>query len=162
MICKRSRRNRRGFCNFFLLRRVPRHDDAIAHYPSRSGLPILAIWIGWPKLRRALPCACIFLFTAVAEGQIQVDVKFKRLQYIAYEPVVVTIAITNLAGRDIELHDADGQSWLGFEVTGSEGQPISLLSTEKAQPPLKIRSEEHTSELQSQSNLVCRLLLEKK
>src|SRR2546427_4561554 len=31
-------------------------------------------------------------------------------------------------------------------------------------PPLrlKLRSEEHTSELQSQSNLVCRLLLEKK
>src|SRR5256886_7582182 len=27
---------------------------------------------------------------------------------------------------------------------------------------MKIRSEEHTSELQSQSNLVCRLLLEKK
>src|SRR2546430_10017576 len=29
-------------------------------------------------------------------------------------------------------------------------------------PPLPTRSEEHTSELQSQSNLVCRLLLEKK
>src|SRR2546430_4790132 len=28
--------------------------------------------------------------------------------------------------------------------------------------PFKTRSEEHTSELQSQSNLVCRLLLEKK
>src|SRR2546427_5418463 len=28
--------------------------------------------------------------------------------------------------------------------------------------PVLIRSEEHTSELQSQSNLVCRLLLEKK
>src|SRR5438270_10260012 len=28
--------------------------------------------------------------------------------------------------------------------------------------PRKVRSEEHTSELQSQSNLVCRLLLEKK
>src|SRR2546427_10396870 len=28
--------------------------------------------------------------------------------------------------------------------------------------PLVVRSEEHTSELQSQSNLVCRLLLEKK
>src|SRR2546427_1038715 len=28
--------------------------------------------------------------------------------------------------------------------------------------PLRRRSEEHTSELQSQSNLVCRLLLEKK
>src|SRR2546430_10823744 len=31
-----------------------------------------------------------------------------------------------------------------------------------AKDPLKVRSEEHTSELQSQSNLVCRLLLEKK
>src|SRR2546430_6780538 len=29
-------------------------------------------------------------------------------------------------------------------------------------PPFRTRSEEHTSELQSQSNLVCRLLLEKK
>src|SRR2546427_5430666 len=29
-------------------------------------------------------------------------------------------------------------------------------------PIMSIRSEEHTSELQSQSNLVCRLLLEKK
>src|SRR5688572_32326893 len=29
-------------------------------------------------------------------------------------------------------------------------------------PALSFRSEEHTSELQSQSNLVCRLLLEKK
>src|SRR2546430_12923504 len=28
--------------------------------------------------------------------------------------------------------------------------------------PCEVRSEEHTSELQSQSNLVCRLLLEKK
>ena len=28
--------------------------------------------------------------------------------------------------------------------------------------PVVVRSEEHTSELQSQSNLVCRLLLEKK
>src|SRR2546430_9621274 len=34
----------------------------------------------------------------------------------------------------------------------------------RARPPqlLRRRSEEHTSELQSQSNLVCRLLLEKK
>src|SRR2546430_13012237 len=31
-----------------------------------------------------------------------------------------------------------------------------------ARPAQELRSEEHTSELQSQSNLVCRLLLEKK
>src|SRR4029077_3777690 len=77
---------------------------------------------------------------AAAEGQIQVDLKFKRMQYIAYEPVVATLAITNLAGRDIELHDANGQSWIGFEVTGNEDQPVTLLSTENVQPPLKIEA----------------------
>src|SRR2546430_9130715 len=33
---------------------------------------------------------------------------------------------------------------------------------ERSAPTPRLRSEEHTSELQSQSNLVCRLLLEKK
>src|SRR2546430_11970909 len=36
------------------------------------------------------------------------------------------------------------------------------LMKESNHPPPAARSEEHTSELQSQSNLVCRLLLEKK
>src|SRR4030095_13016770 len=61
------------------------------------------------NLRRVLQWLFVFLFAAAAKAQVQVDLKFKRLQYIAYEPVVATVAITNLAGRDIELHDADGQ-----------------------------------------------------
>src|SRR5688572_32155500 len=40
---------------------------------------------------------------------------------------------------------------------GSEGYAEHLRQLE-----IELRSEEHTSELQSQSNLVCRLLLEKK
>jgi len=68
-------------------------------------------------IRRSLSITCLLLFAAKAEAQIQVDLKFKRLQYIAYEPVVATLSITNLAGRDIDLHNADGQSWLGFEIT---------------------------------------------
>src|SRR2546430_12782454 len=36
------------------------------------------------------------------------------------------------------------------------------LENQQVQGALQQRSEEHTSELQSQSNLVCRLLLEKK
>src|SRR2546426_7586922 len=40
---------------------------------------------------------------------------------------------------------------------------ITLPKAETAKPHLiKVRSEEHTSELQSPCNLVCRLLLEKK
>ena len=103
-------------------------------------MTLAAICMRWPKLGRGLPCFCIFLFAVAAEGQIQVELKFKRLQYIAYEPVVATLGITNLAGRDIELHDANGQSWFGFEVTGNEGQPIAPLNSENAQPPLKIEA----------------------
>jgi hypothetical protein len=90
--------------------------------------------------RRILAGICVFLFATAAEAQIQVDLNFKRLQYIAYEPVVATVAITNLAGRDIELHDADRQSWLGFEITGSEEQPIAPLNAANREPPLKIQA----------------------
>jgi hypothetical protein len=89
-------------------------------------------------IRRILAITCLLLFAAGAEAQIQVDLKFKRLQYIAYEPVVATLSITNLAGRDIDLHDADGQSWLGFEITGNEGQPVAPMSAESGQPSLKV------------------------
>src|SRR2546427_7251345 len=43
----------------------------------------------------------------------------------------------------------------------SSDQPAGSLQAATARA-LGLRSEEHTSELQSQSNLVCRLLLEKK
>src|SRR2546430_12548025 len=47
---------------------------------------------------------------------------------------------------------------------GDRGPPHGVLGDEVGDYvlPEPIRSEEHTSELQSQSNLVCRLLLEKK
>src|SRR5688572_31246411 len=41
-------------------------------------------------------------------------------------------------------------------------QPLDLDHQVRFAMPRSARSEEHTSELQSQSNLVCRLLLEKK
>src|SRR2546427_3193798 len=49
-------------------------------------------------------------------------------------------------------------SWLTFSVKAGVAASVQLNRTR----PSPVRSEEHTSELQSQSNLVCRLLLEKK
>jgi hypothetical protein len=103
-------------------------------------MSLAAICMGWRKLTHVLTCAYVLLCAAAANGQIQVDLKLKRLQYIAYEPVVATLAITNLAGRDIELRDGAGQSWLGFEITGNEGEPIAPLSSDNAQTPLKIQA----------------------
>src|SRR2546427_3619096 len=46
------------------------------------------------------------------------------------------------------------------EVLGAAAPGVRALTDPGREPG--VRSEEHTSELQSQSNLVCRLLLEKK
>src|SRR2546430_4608457 len=69
-----------------------------------------------------------------------------------------------------DLSAASGMSLAGmyYYVSGKEDL-LALIQErcfarvlEGAQQASDIRSEEHTSELQSQSNLVCRLLLEKK
>jgi hypothetical protein len=80
-----------------------------------------------------------------AHGQIQVDLKLPRLQFIAHEPVIATLGITNRAGRDVDLRDSDGQAWFGFEVTGKEGQPIGPMKT-GGQGPLKIEAGKHVTQ----------------
>src|SRR3990167_4160822 len=74
----------------------------------------------------------------------------------------VTTALANAAGREI---------WgfpkfvtpIEFELRGNQFS-CSVENPDSGTPLMTLagRSEEHTSELQSQSNLVCRLLLEKK
>src|SRR2546430_8932893 len=63
-----------------------------------------------------------------------------------------------------------GLNWWRYEksLTGGNGEDKTAIGrleariTELERDLERSRSEEHTSELQSQSNLVCRLLLEKK
>jgi hypothetical protein len=73
------------------------------------------------RLRWTLVCSCFVASTAFA--QIQVELRFPRLQYISYEPVVANLVITNLAGRDVDLRDADGQSWFGLRSPGTKAAP---------------------------------------
>src|SRR5438132_5632587 len=63
----------------------------------------------------------------------------------------------------LSLHDALPISLLeaeGYEVVGEADDGASAIAAAASLHPQ--RSEEHTSELQSHSDLVCRLLLEKK
>jgi hypothetical protein len=89
---------------------------------------------------RTVVCLLLGLLLAgTARAQIQVDLKFSRVQYVAYEPLIASVQITNLAGRDIELQDGGGQQWFGFEVTAAEER---LLAPEErvAEPPLSIKA----------------------
>jgi hypothetical protein len=91
-------------------------------------------------LKRLILLFALCSLASRAGAQIQVDLKLPRLQFISYEPIVASVGITNLAGRDIELRDAEGQAWFGFEITGAEGQPIAATSAKALQPPLKIEA----------------------
>src|SRR2546430_9551677 len=69
----------------------------------------------------------------------------------------------------LSLHDAlpishgDDVIHLGFPLDAVRRGQVALVAYQILPiDQLQQRSEEHTSELQSQSNLVCRLLLEKK
>src|SRR5690606_41429463 len=50
----------------------------------------------------------------------------------------------------------------GSQVTRTVNAPVAASTMLTSTPTMTPRSEEHTSELQSRENLVCRLLLEKK
>src|SRR2546427_7992098 len=65
----------------------------------------------------------------------------------------------------LALRHVEGDPLGGGDAGGEEDDERRELGDDAplGEPaPEEIRSEEHTSELQSQSNLVCRLLLEKK
>src|SRR5438270_2948967 len=76
-------------------------------------------------------------------------------------PYTTLFRSANLPGVDI-----GSTIEVEYELT-TKGKPfLAVFETFQAGDELEkktfVRSEEHTSELQSQSNLVCRLLLEKK
>src|SRR5207245_1262470 len=82
--------------------RLNRIGGLPSHFPMQPRA--FAIVYLFMKLRWPLVCLCFAASSAI--GQIQVELKFPRLQYIAYEPVVANLVITNLAGRDVDLPDA--------------------------------------------------------
>jgi hypothetical protein len=82
-----------------------------------------------------------FVFVAAtAHAQIQVDLSFKRLQYIAHEPILATIKIANNSGRDIDLRDDNGQHWFGFEINAGEGRLLAPLKMSASEPALHVEA----------------------
>src|SRR5256886_3233096 len=95
---------------------------------------------------RRPPRSTLFPYTTLFRSQSHA-MSFALLVYDSawlkcYEPAAFTCALLN-------------SQPMGFYA------PAQLVRDARAHG-VEVRSEEHTSELQSQSNLVCRLLLEKK
>src|ERR1044072_3638775 len=82
----------------------------------------------------------LFLTPVNARAEIQVELKFQRLQYIAHEPILATVKIANLSGRDIDLRDDSGHQRFGFEINSGEGRLLAPLSQAAPEPALHVEA----------------------
>src|SRR5438270_8002332 len=98
---------------------------------------------------RTPPCSTLFPYTTLFRSFLGFRVLLDRM-----------VLDDDDAGRVLVfLKGGFGEGEAGLAGVGQHAQAEDGVH---AQTQAAVRSEEHTSELQSQSNLVCRLLLEKK
>ena len=57
---------------------------------------------------------------------------------MAYEPVIATISVTNLTGRDVMLDELDGQKWFSFQIVSGEGRLVPPRDPNYELAPLMI------------------------
>ena len=82
--------------------------------------------------------AALFLVAPALQAQVRVDLRIPRRLYVSYEPVIVIISITNMAGRDITLQDNEGQKWCNFEIQTEDGRLIPPRDPDQGLSPLTI------------------------
>ena len=73
-----------------------------------------------------------------AAAQIEVDLTLARRTYMIYEPLVATVTVTNLAGRDVTFADEPGKQWFNVEVTTMDGQVIQPYNPDYKLHPLVV------------------------
>src|SRR5207302_11301052 len=102
-------------------------------------------------LTRHPPRSTLFPYTTLFRSR-QDQPGYCPICGMALEPVTVT---GEPQGENSEAKEMTLRFWVATILTA----PVSLLAMAHFIPGLHVRSEEHTSELQSRENLVCRLLL---
>lgn len=90
--------------------------------------------------------AALLLFIATSvNAQVLVDLSIKRNLYIAYEPLLATVRITNLSGNRLLMADVEGKKWFGFHIETLDGRPIPPIDPDYEIPPLQLGSGESIS-----------------
>lgn len=89
-------------------------------------------------------CAMLALLCLVQplNAQLVVDLSIKRTLYIAYEPLLATVRISNLSGSKVLLADVEGKKWFGFSIETLEGRPIPPRDPDYEIEPIQIGSGE--------------------
>ena len=96
-------------------------------------------------MRRYLVLAALLLAALTASAQVQVDISMKRTLYIAYEPILVTVTITNLSGNELTLADSGNNKWFGLQLETLDGRPIAPVNGEYANQPIELGPQQKIS-----------------
>jgi len=89
-------------------------------------------------MRIFLILAGILLAALTASAQVQVDISMKRTLYIVYEPILVTVTITNLSGNELTLADSGQNKWFGLQLENLDGRPIAPLDGNYSNQPVEL------------------------
>ena len=79
---------------------------------------------------------------SAANAQITVGISMQRSLYVVYEPIIATISVTNLAGRDLELRDSGVHHWFGFNIVTTHGRIVPPINPNYALASLRIAAGE--------------------
>ena len=91
------------------------------------------------KYLRLLLFLCL---ATAAHAQITVNCTIKQRFHLLYEPVIATVNVTNLTGRDITLSDTQQYQWFGFRITGDGDRMIPPRSVNYHLPPVSVKAGE--------------------
>lgn len=81
----------------------------------------------------------MMLFSAsFLSAQITVDLSIKRTIFVAYEPLLATVRITNLTGARLLLADVQSKKWFGFQIETLDGRPIPPSDPDYEIAPIQI------------------------
>ena len=108
-------------------RRSVRPVNHVRHPRFRAGLAALLLIAGG-----------LLLPLQALRAQITVDLSIKRTIYMAYEPLLATVRITNLSGQRLLMADVEGKKWFGFQVETLEGRPLPPSDANYEIEPIQI------------------------
>lgn len=85
---------------------------------------------GWP-----LAAFLLLMFIApAARAQFVLSLALDKVNYVALEPMMATVTVTNRSGSDIVMGGGAGRSWLSFDITNSVGQSLTPVKAEGEKP----------------------------
>ena len=88
--------------------------------------------------RFLLLLAVLLVCVQPLQAQLQVGLEIKRKFLMVYEPIVATVTVANMAGRDVTLADSPTQSWFGFQINRADGQLVPPTNPDYKLSPLTI------------------------